>query len=67
MEYNLGLEVAVQCSEPEIQSEIDRLLPTPTHQCKVHGTNNPLEVFANFWIDFIKRPCLNFGLYPMSI
>ena len=26
-----------------------------------------LEVFANSCICFIKRPCLNFGLYPVSI
>ena len=41
---------------------------TPAHQRKVLGTNESVRVFfSNFWICFIKRPCLDFGLYPMSI
>ena len=41
--------------------------PPTTHQRKAYGTNDPLEVFANTWICFIKRLCLNFGLYPVLI
>ena len=43
--------------QSEVQSAIDRSLPTPAHQRKALGTN---KVFANSWICFIKRPCLNF-------
>ena len=28
---------------------------------------NPLELFANSWLCFIKRPCLYFDLHPVSI
>ena len=38
----------------------------PTNVKRLEPTN-PWEVFANSWICFIKRPCLNFGLYPVAI
>ena len=53
--------------QPEIQSAIDRSLPTTAHQCKALEPTNPWEVFANSWIGFTKRPCLNLGFYPMLI
>ena len=57
------LLISVQCLEPEMQSAIDRSLPIPAHQCKARE----LTIFANSWIDFIKRLCQSFGLNPMSI
>ena len=44
----------------------NRCQPPPTN-VKCLEPTNPLEVFANSWICFIKRPYLNFGLYPVSI
>ena len=58
--------------QPEIQSAIDRSLPTPAHQRKAPGTidnsfllyylcwNQRIRFFTNSWICFTKRPCLNF-------
>ena len=53
--------------QPEIQLAIDRSLPTPAHQRKALGTNESVRGFANSWICFTKKPCLNFGFYPVSI
>ena len=50
--------------KPQIQSAIDRPLPTPTHKCKALGTNKSMKGFCKF---FIKRPCLKFDFYTMSI
>ena len=47
--YILGLEVHfcplfTAFLQPEIQSAINRLLPTPIHQCKALGTNKFVRV-----------------------
>ena len=53
--------------QPEIQSGIDRSLPTPPTNVKRLEPTNPCEVFTNSWVRFTKRPCLNFGFYPVLI
>ena len=53
--------------KPEIQSAINRSLPTPPTNVKRLEQTNLYEVFANSWLCFTKGPCLNFGCYPMSI
>ena len=46
-------------------SIVAHLLPT---NIKHMEPTNPWEVFVNSWICFfMKRPCLDFGLYPVSI
>ena len=49
--------------EPKIQSELDRLLPTPAHQSKAVGTNESLRGLYCF----IKNLCLYVSFYPMLI
>ena len=52
----------------EIQSAIDRSLPTPTQPHRVLETNEFMRSFCyNSWICFINRPCLKFGMCPVSI
>ena len=60
----------VSCSaflEAEIESAINQSLPIPPTSHKVLGTNKALKGFPNSCICYIKRPCLNFGLYPVLI
>ena len=45
----------------------NRLLSTPAHQRQSTGTNESVKIFANSWICFTKRPCLNFGYFPVLI
>ena len=59
------LLIPLQCLvQPEIQSAIDRLLPTPAHQHKVPGANESVRVIPGC---FIKRPCINFIFYLVLI
>ena len=52
--YILGPEViflliSLQCLvQPEIQSAIDQLLPTPAHQHKVPGANESVRVIPGY-------------------
>ena len=43
--------------EPQIQLAIDRLLPTPTHQCKALGTNKSVKGFCKF-LDILYQKAL---------
>ena len=57
------------CSFPNqrySQQSVDRCQLLPTNVKHLEPTN-PWEVFVNSWTCFIKRPCLNFCFYPVSI
>ena len=63
----LFLLISVQClwlfyNQRYSQQLIDCWQPPPTNVKHLKPTN-PWEVFADSWICFIKRACLNFGLY----
>ena len=51
--------MSIALLEPYIQSAIDRC------QCKALGTTESVKGFGNSC--FIKRPCLKFDFYPVSI
>ena len=72
--YILALEVlflliSVQCYSFSTTRDTvsNRLIVVPpTNVKRLEPTNLP-GVFANSWICFAKRPCLNFCFYPVPI